>query len=99
MESASVPILPDALKLAEDGSVPGGSLRNRDFVAPITRWSESLTDAEKLLLCDAQTSGGLLVTLAASDAEPFVEVLKAEGHAAAVVGALEAGDPGWLRVL
>ena len=99
VESAAVPILPDALRLAEDGSVPGGSLRNQEFVAPITRWSESLTDAEKLLLCDAQTSGGLLVTLAASDAQPLVEALEAEGHAAAVVGELEAGDPGSLRVL
>ena len=99
VESASVPLLHDALKLAADGAIPGGSLRNQKFVAPITQWSESLTDAERLLLCDAQTSGGLLVTLAASDAEPFLEALAAEGHTAAVVGELEAGDPGSLRVL
>ena len=99
LESAKVPMLPEAGKLAEEGCVPGGSRRNQEFVEPVTRWSESVTETEKLLLCDAQTSGGLLVSVAAGDSRELVEALEAEGHAAAQIGELRSGDAGTIEVV
>ena len=99
IESQSVPTLPDALKLAEEGTVPGGSRRNQEYIEPITRWNDSLTDAEKILLCDAQTSGGLLISVDPEDGPSLVRGLVAEGHAAARIGRLEAGESGEIEVL
>ena len=99
IESSSVPKLPDAVKLAEEGAVPGGSRRNQEYIEPITRWNDSLTDAEKSLLCDAQTSGGLLISVDPEDGPSLVDGLVAEGHVAARIGRLEAGESGEIRVL
>jgi len=99
LQSENVPLLPQALALADQGYVPGGSKRNLDFVEPHTEWAGTLTESEKLLLCDAQTSGGLLVSVAEDDAEGLVVALRAEGHAAAVIGRLESGPPGRVRVI
>ena len=99
IESQSVPTLPDALKLAEEGTVPGGSRRNQEYIEPITRWNDSLTDAEKILLCDAQTSGGLLISVDPEDGPSLVRGLVAEGHTAARIGRLEAGESGEIEVL
>jgi selenide,water dikinase len=99
LQAAEVPVLPGALALAQHGHVPGGSKRNRDFVAPHTEWADRTTESEKLVLCDAQTSGGLLVSVAREDSEGLVEALRSAGHTAATVGRLESGPPGRIRVL
>jgi hypothetical protein len=46
---------------ARDGYVSGGTRRNLDWVAPHTRWGGDVDESERLLLADAQTSGGLLI--------------------------------------
>ena len=56
-----VPLLPGALELAAQGCVPGGSKRNYDAVA--ADWAADLSEAERLVLADAQTSGGLLLAV------------------------------------
>lgn len=99
LRAGDVPLLPQALALAERGHVPGGSRRNLDFIAPDTEWENPKTESEKLVLCDAQTSGGLLVSVAREDAERLVVALRAAGHAAATVGWLESGSPGRVRVV
>jgi selenide,water dikinase len=98
VESARVPMLPGALELAEQGCVPGGTRRNLAFVDPAIRWSRSLGEAEKLLLADAQTSGGLLITVAAGASRQLVEELCADGHAAADIGMLGPGPAGQVEV-
>lgn len=98
LDASEVPLLPQALALAERGFVPGGSKRNLDFVARDIEWAQPMTESEKLLLCDAQTSGGLLVSVTRADAEGLVEALRASGHAATAIGRLESGTPGRVRV-
>lgn len=99
LQSGEVPLLPGTLDLAERGHVPGGSKRNLDFIAPDTEWAHPKTESEKLVLCDAQTSGGLLVSVAREDSDRFVSALRAAGHMAAAIGWLESGTPGRVRVL
>ena len=99
IDSRAVPLLPDAWKLADAGSVPGGTRRNRTFIETSTRWHENLNDTDKILLCDAQTSGGLLLSVAAEESESLVSELKSAGYpAAADIGELVAGTAGAIEV-
>ncbi|MYS40257.1 selenide, water dikinase SelD, partial [Streptomyces sp. SID5998] len=60
LDTAAVPYLDGAREAVRDGYVSGGTRRNLDWVAPFTDFGD--TDADtRLLLADAQTSGGLLV--------------------------------------
>lgn len=93
-----LPLLPGALALAEAGVVPGGSERNYK-AAHGTEWAGSLSQAEQLLSCDAQTSGGLLLAVAPERADRLVAALQAERTpAAAVIGRLVAGPAGRVAV-
>ncbi len=60
VEAAAVPYIDGAREAVRDGYVSGGTRRNLDWVRPHTDF-ESTSDADALLLADAQTSGGLLV--------------------------------------
>ncbi|MEU2332429.1 selenide, water dikinase SelD [Streptomyces sp. NPDC006654] len=60
LDTAAVPYLEGAREAVRDGYVSGGTRRNLEWVAPYTDFGD--TDADtRLLLADAQTSGGLLV--------------------------------------
>jgi selenide,water dikinase len=98
LDAAAVPRLPRAFELAEQGCVPGGSRRNLTFIEPVTAWVGTFTETEKLLLADAQTSGGLLITVAPGEAGDLADELGAEGHAAAVIGELTGGPAGRIEV-
>ncbi len=62
-EYAALPLLPHALHYAELGCVPGGSHRNEEYLSPHVRISEHLTTAERDILWDPQTSGGLFAAI------------------------------------
>lgn len=68
----ALPFLPSVKKLAEKGVVPGGTKRNLKFVQDKVQFGEYLTDIDKLLLADAQTSGGLLISMPAEKAEKYI---------------------------
>ena len=62
-------------------------------------WGPQVTKDEQLLLCDAQTSGGLLVALPAADAPRLVAALERRGTpCAAIVGHIEDGPAGRITV-
>jgi len=88
LDVAAVPVLPGARELAADGVIPGGSRRNRDWVADQVdpgRFGE----LDVLLLADAQTSGGLLFGAAPDAAAAAVAEL---GAPAAVIGRVRTGS-------
>lgn len=64
--------LPGVRALVESGIVPGGTKRNLDYVSDFVFFAETLTKAEKWMIADAQTSGGLLISLPKSDADTFL---------------------------
>ena len=94
VELSALPLLPGALELAADGHMPGGSKANLETIAPALRPSGvvgTVTGEAELrlqLAADAQTSGGLLMSLPAEGADAAVSELQGSGHAAARVGAL-----------
>jgi selenide, water dikinase len=69
IDSAAVPAIPGVLDLLGSAEPPiaGGTRRNRDWVEPAVDWSKDVPEDRRWLLCDAMTSGGLLVA-AGSDA-------------------------------
>ena len=91
----SVPTLPGVWQLLEQGIAPGGTGRNRDSVADVVRWHPDLSDSDQLLLCDAQTSGGLLISVAEDRAADLVRELETAGAPCAnVVGRITDGPAG-----
>jgi selenide,water dikinase len=82
-----IPFLSEARRLAARGVAPDGSRVNVRNLSPRTEREGGVTDDDFLLLCDAQTSGGLLVALPESEAERYVAECRKRGAAsAAVVG-------------
>jgi selenide, water dikinase len=82
-----VPVLDGAFELAKEGVVPGGSKSNHKWLIDDVHYEEDILPEEQLVLCDAITSGGLLVSLSEEEAGPYVEELHKRGLAhAAVVG-------------
>ncbi len=86
-------LLPGALELAGEGFIPGGTGRNRAAAERATTWDESVAEARRVLLCDAQTSGGLLAAVPADAGEAVAAALVARGYEASVIGRFEAGEP------
>ena len=97
--AASVPLLPGAIECVRAGHVPGGLKANREFAECLVEYGEGMADEVKTLLFDPQTAGGLLVSLAADDAEELVWELEALGLPAARVGDVETSRKPIIRVL
>ena len=99
VRASAVPVLDFARGLASQGLVPGGTKRNLAWVAPNTRFSPGVAEADKLILCDAQTSGGLLIAVPADRETELVAELTRRGTAAAAsIGELVVGTAGRLEV-
>jgi selenide,water dikinase len=96
----ALPILPHARNLAARGVVPGGTRRNMEAAAAAgTVWADDLSETERLLCVDAQTSGGLLLAVPPEHEAALLEALRGEGTpAAAVIGRLTGEATGTVRV-
>lgn len=95
---AGVPVLEGVLALAAEGVVSSGTRRNLASALEYSTFPAAMTEAEKLVLADAQTSGGLLMAVPSAAAPELCRRLRQEGELAAVVGRLEAGKEGAIRV-
>ena len=88
----AIPVLPEAWKLVQDGICPGGTKRNREALQEQVTWAREITKEEQLILCDAQTSGGLLIAVPKERSAQLVERLQAaKTLAAARIGEIVAG--------
>jgi selenide, water dikinase len=96
---AAVPVLPGAEALADAGEVPGGTRANERFLASRVRWPAALPAARRIVLSDAQTSGGLLIAIGAEKADRLLDALKQRGVAGHIIGELTAGVPGEITVV
>ena len=95
-----VPLLPGAWDLLNQGVVPGGTYRNMQQVADTVLWNEEITEEQKLMLCDAQTSGGLLISVPGSKANQLLIRLQTAGvPISAVVGNITGGAAGTIEVI
>ncbi len=89
-----LPLLPGVLDLARAGTVTGASARNLASYVTEVNFAEGIDDAQRALLSDPQTSGGLLVSCAHDAVGNVLDIFRAEGFAhAAVIGEIVAGPP------
>jgi len=95
-----VPILVAARDYIARGIAPGGTHANRKFLLDWVQYAEDITEHEQLLLCDAQTSGGLLAVLPTEQAGDLVDALHAAGvTAATIVGRISSSGIGRIEVI
>lgn len=97
LDPDAVPLIDGAAALAAAGMIPGGTSRNMEFVDAVVDWG-STDAAVRLLLADAQTSGGMLICCPRDAREALGAALRSRGVLAATVGSVEPGDPGRIRL-
>lgn len=95
----SLPLLPDVLEYAAAGMYSGANERNASFAAKYASIAADVTESEQALLYDAQTSGGLLISLPEDKAVNLVGELRAEGNLhATIIGRVAEPSDGHVRV-
>lgn len=95
LDMPAIPLLPGVLQLAHDGFFTGASGRNWDAYGKDVQLDEALSPAQRALLTDPQTSGGLLVACDPASVDDVLALFAREGFLdAAVVGRVEAGAAG-----
>jgi selenide,water dikinase len=93
-----VPFIPGVRELARF-SIPDGTRANLRYVGDKMTWAEGITEDEKLMIADAQTSGGLLIAVAADKVDALVAGLVARDvETMAVIGEVIAGEAGRIVV-
>ena len=93
VEADKLPILPTARELAMAGFNTGAAGRNWASYGHEVSLPDGLETWRQNILCDPQTSGGLLLSCAAADADRVLRLFHDQGHApASVIGAFEDGE-------
>lgn len=75
----AVPLLPGAADLAGRGAIAGGTARNLEWLTEKVRWDAGIDETTRILLADAQTSGGLLIAVPAGRATALEHAMRARG--------------------
>jgi len=79
LEFNTVPLIQGVYELAQRGFVPGGTKRNMDYVSSYVNFSKILSKEQQYLLADAQTSGGLLISVAKEKVQDLQSLLNENG--------------------
>ncbi|MDO5296553.1 MAG: selenide, water dikinase SelD [bacterium] len=101
IKASQVPFLPETMEAYQKGYYPNGSFANRQYVAPYLDIASDVSDDCLALLADAQTSGGLLIAVAASKLEALLAELDSLRVAGHIVGrcAEKGAHDKWLRIV
>ena len=98
--ASAVPVIEAARKYAAQDIFPGGSRNNAKYLASSVTYPESMPPHERLLLCDAVTSGGLLIAVDKAETESLRQgLLEAGALVAAVIGETTVTSPGEIEVV
>jgi len=76
LNSANIPIMDNVQKLCEQNVVPGGSKRNMKYLEDKVSYDKNISNTLKQILCDAQTSGGLLIAINKNDAKEYLKEIQ-----------------------
>jgi selenide, water dikinase len=92
IEARAIPFLRGASRYARAGCVPGGSADNQAYYGPRVAFDSGLDDYARMLLFDAQTSGGLLLCLPQERQAAFLAAASSDDSPVWVIGRVEAGE-------
>ena len=76
---SKVPVIEGTVDLLKQGIVPGGTMRNLDSLKSTVWWDKEISENDKILLSDAQTSGGLLISVNPNKADKLQQSLSETG--------------------
>jgi selenide,water dikinase len=92
--ASQVPLLEGALECVREGFIPGGLTANREFAECLVSYEDSVPQDVRTILYDPQTAGGLLISVAAEDADELLRELNEAAVGAALIGeVLESRKP------
>ncbi len=100
VNAAAVPVLPETEKLVRAGAVPEGTHNNYRYLRDTVQWDQVLSSEMRLILCDAQTSGGLLMVVSRENADRLLAALHEDPEVtlAEEIGEI-VNDPGLINVI
>lgn len=98
LDRRRVPVLPRAKELAQEGVVPGGTKNNYRHVEASVDFAATLDELDRYVLCDAVTSGGLLIAVDGRQADALLAALRDAGVEAASIGRVTSEAPGRIAV-
>jgi selenide,water dikinase len=99
IQFSRIPILPEATRLVREGAIAGGTSRNNEYLKPRVTFA-GMDEGDQLLLCDAQTSGGLLIAVAADRLDVLTSALQRRGVAPiAHIGEISGDGDGRIEVV
>ncbi len=94
-----VPVLDEAWELAAKDSIPDGSRNNHRYLTEFVEWGRGISAEAQMILCDAQTSGGLLMAVPSKRVNKLLKTLQQTGvESAAVIGEIISEPQGRIRV-
>ncbi len=93
VSAADIPVIHGVPDLLAQGIAPGGTHRNLESLADLVHWHPDIPDQTRILLADAQTSGGLLIAVPPAKLDALLIALAATGvQTRAVIGELTPRD-------
>lgn len=92
---ADLPLVEHAQRLVQAGCAPGGTRKNLLYYGNTIDWRGEWQEWQKLLMADAQTSGGMAICVPEAKADALINELRERNAlCAAVIGRVESGEPG-----
>jgi len=98
IDSESVPVFDGTITLAKKGFISGGTYANHEFLAPIVTYDKSVSELKQLILCDAQTSGGIVMFCKPKDVKKIQSELSKTELANSIIGHVITNGNGILNV-
>ncbi|MBL7135537.1 MAG: selenide, water dikinase SelD [Candidatus Marinimicrobia bacterium] len=98
--ASKIPVIPNTYKMVQMNIIPGGTKSNMDYLKPHVKWDSTVSFIKKVVLCDAQTSGGLLISLSEKYSTKLINNFHKEGILnATIIGTIEKGPMGKINVV
>ena len=99
VEFDKVPFIKEAINQASMGIIPAGSYNNQIFVEKYVEFVKNLSFEEQMILFDAQTSGGLLISLPQEKADEYLKRAQNEGIFAKIIGNVKEKEDKFIKVV
>lgn len=87
---SNIPVIQDAWDLIDDRTISNGTRNNRQMLRDHVSWDETLQEYQRWMLCDAQTSGGLVMAVSMEKKEHLLSELAHAGCRAHEIGKIRA---------
>lgn len=99
ISNKDVPVLSKARELAEKQVIPGGTYKNHSWLAEDIDYSSGISKLDQLILCDAVTSGGLLISVPADEADALQRDLLERNVQSSIIGEVTSENAGRIQVI